>query len=99
MLSSKKGLLDKTKKVQDQFANLLDLPQDALLDLPRITIIGDKQLYLENHRGIIEYSPERIRVSVAGGQLEITGQNFSLKNIKADEIAVEGKILGLVFNH
>lgn len=99
MLNSKKGLREKTKKVQDHFVNWLDMPQDALLDLPRITIIGDKQLYLENHRGIIEYSPQRVRVSVAGGQLEISGQNFSLKNIKADEIALEGKILGLAFHN
>ena len=97
MLNPKRGLLHKTKKVQDQFASFLEIPQDALMDLPRITIIGNKQLYLENHRGIIEYTPQRIRVSVAEGQLEISGEDFSLKNIKADEIAVEGKIHGVVF--
>lgn len=98
MLRAKRLLLDKAKQIQNQFADFLEIPQDALLDLPRITIIGDLRLFLENHRGIIEYTSEKIRVSVSGGQLEITGQNLALKNIKPDEIAVEGRIDTLAFN-
>ncbi|MDS1029454.1 sporulation protein YqfC [Bacillota bacterium LX-D] len=94
---SKNFLASKRKKIQNQFVDFLELPQDALLDLPKITITGDKYLCLENHRGIIEYNSEKIRVSVLGSQLEISGKELILKNIKTDEIAVEGQIEGLLF--
>lgn len=98
MLRAKKYLLEKTKYMQNQVADFFEIPQDALLNLPRITIIGDVQLYLENHHGIIEYHSGKIRVSISGGELEMSGSNLKLKNIKADEIAVEGKIDRLTFN-
>lgn len=97
MFKATKYLLEKTKQLQNQFAEAFEIPQDALLDLPRITLIGDAQLYLENHRGIIEYTSEKIRVSVVGGSLEIIGEEMILKNIKPDEIAVRGTISQLLF--
>jgi len=97
MLKATKYLLEKTRKIQNQFAEAFEIPQDALLNLPKITIIGDEELHLENHKGIIEYSSERIRVSVLGGSLEITGGAMVLKNIKPDEIAVRGTIRQLLF--
>lgn len=97
MLKATKYLREKTKRIQNQFAEVFEIPQDALLNLPRITLIGDSQLYLENHRGIIQYTSERIRVSILGGQLEILGQEMFLKNIKPDEIAVHGTINQLSF--
>ena len=33
------------------------------MDLPRITLIGNLQLFVENHKGIIEYSDSRIRIN------------------------------------
>jgi len=97
MLKATGFLWEKTRRIQNQFAEALEIPQDALLDLPRITMIGDAQLYLENHKGIIEYSTEKIRVSVLGGSLEIIGKDLTLKNIKPDEIAAYGTIKQLVF--
>lgn len=97
MFKATKYLIEKTKQFQSQFAESFEIPQDALLNLPRITMIGDAQFYLENHRGIIEYSSERIRVSVLGGSLEITGKDMILKNIKPDEIAIHGTISQLIF--
>ena len=44
------------KNVKQKFSNYLDIPKDVILDLPKITVIGDIQLYVENHRGIIEYT-------------------------------------------
>ena len=97
MAKARKYFVEKTKQIQNQLAEAFEIPQDALLDMPRITMIGDAQFYLENHRGIIEYTSEKVRVSVLGGSLEITGANLVLKNIKQDEIAIQGMISQLTF--
>lgn len=68
------------------------MPKDVLLDLPKVTLIGNVQLVLENHRGIVEYTEERMRIMVAGGQLEIIGEKLVLRTILPEELMVEGRI-------
>ena len=40
------GLLEKT-------AQVFDLPADVVAGLPRLELVGDKELRMENHRGIL----------------------------------------------
>lgn len=83
------------KKKMEFLADYLELPKDLMLDLPRITLLGNLQLIIENHRGIIEYTKERIRISTSLGELLIDGEGLILRNIFPDEIAVDGKITSL----
>lgn len=71
---------------------VLDLPQDLLQDMPRITLIGNKELYIENHRGVLHFSSEQLKLALAKGSLEITGQELIIRNILGQELAVEGVI-------
>jgi len=71
---------------------VLDLPQDLLLDMPRITLIGNKELYIENHRGVLQFSSEILRLALSKGSLEITGTGLEIRNILGQELAVEGII-------
>lgn len=80
------------KRLEYLLAHYLELPKDLVLDLPRVTIIGDIQVFVENHRGIIEYTPERVRVSTSLGELYIEGTGLALRNIFPEEIGVDGKI-------
>lgn len=78
-------------------ASFLDLPQEAVCDWPRLTLIGNSHLLLENHRGVIIYENDVLRVNVTLGQLEIAGQDLRLKILKPDAIAVEGTIKSIKF--
>ena len=42
----------KPKDVLASVAELFDLPADIVAGLPRIELIGNGQLQMENHRGI-----------------------------------------------
>ncbi len=83
------------KKRMELLANYLELPKDLLMDLPRVTLLGDMQLHIENHRGIMEYTKERIRISTNLGEMTILGEGLMLRNIHSDEIAIDGKIKSL----
>jgi len=80
------------RHVQQKLASVLDIPGDIVMDLPKMTIIGNIQLYIENHRGIIEYSSDTIRISVSFGEIEITGENLTIRTITRDEIHLDGVI-------
>lgn len=76
-------------------ADLLEIPKDLALDLPRITLVGKGELYIENHRGIIEYSLERLRVNLSRGYIEIEGQGLEISALMPDELAIVGEIRSL----
>jgi sporulation protein YqfC len=79
-------------KLKNKFSSVLDIPKDVMLDLPKLTVIGDIQIYIENHQGIIEYTSELVRLSTSLGQLVIKGENLVLRNISIEEIYIDGKI-------
>ncbi|CCO09096.1 sporulation protein YqfC [Desulforamulus hydrothermalis] len=88
---------DLQKKLKKQLSDFLEIPHDVMLDLPKIVLVGNLQVFIENHRGIVEYSTEKIRVMVGEGEVGITGRQLVLRNIRTDEICVEGQIKSLSF--
>lgn len=84
------------KKKMDNFkynvSEALELPKDVVLDLPKITIMGNIELNISNHKGIIEYTQETLRINSNIGIIKINGNNMELKTILSEEIIVVGNI-------
>jgi sporulation protein YqfC len=72
--------------------NYSELPADVVMDLPRITLIGQLHIYIENHKGVLAFTKQELRLAMNQGQLLISGQNFILKTILPEEILLEGII-------
>ncbi|WP_380025875.1 sporulation protein YqfC [Effusibacillus consociatus] len=85
------------ERLQNLAANLLELPKDAIYDVPRITLIGGLQVFIENHTGILEFDHSRIRLSHTKGELQVTGKRLVIKYIQPREILIEGEINGVKF--
>lgn len=92
MDKKKNRVVRKTLQLQANMVDFLEMPSDIMLDLPKLILIGQKELWLENHRGIIEYSQTVIRVNSTVGQITIKGNGLMLKNLKTDQMMVEGTI-------
>jgi sporulation protein YqfC len=75
----------------------MDLPPDVLLELPRITMLGQLHIYIENHRGLLVYSDNELRLLMKQGQLLIKGKDFVLKTMLPEEILLEGEIEHVYF--
>jgi sporulation protein YqfC len=84
-------------RIKRRFANMFDLPKDVLLDLSRIIVIGNMQICIENHRGIVEYSPQKIVIGCGNGQISVHGEDLSLRSILPEEIELIGHIKSVVF--
>ncbi|AEH53797.1 MULTISPECIES: sporulation protein YqfC [Heyndrickxia] len=78
--------------LQNWMSQKMDLPQDVMMDLPRITMIGQIHIYVENHRGLLTFSDKEVRLLLKNGQLLIKGRSFVIKTILPEEILLEGKI-------
>ena len=75
----------------------MELPQDVMMDLPRITMIGQIHIYVENHRGLLAFSDRELRLLLKQGQLLIKGKAFVIKTILPEEILLEGKIDQVIY--
>ncbi|MGI6704453.1 MAG: sporulation protein YqfC [Clostridia bacterium] len=78
--------------IKKGIADLLELPRDIVLDLPKITLVGNLQLYIENHKGIIEYSTGLVQVNTKAGILVVTGTGLTIRTIVVEEIIIVGRI-------
>lgn len=76
-------------------AELFDLPADVIAGLPRLEMIGSRQLYIEHHSGILSYSGERIDANTPVGVLRIGGHNLTLLAMTGAELRIGGTILTL----
>jgi sporulation protein YqfC len=81
-----------TRRINQFTAKLLDLPQDVTTDLPRLTMIGNVQLYIENHRGVLHFSSELLKLGLSKGRLEVHGKQLVIRAILAEEVFIEGII-------
>jgi len=87
----------KRKRMLRRAVQAAGLPEDIVLGMPRVLLRGDSMLLLENHRGIVEYGPERLRVSTALGILLIAGENLMLSSLGAEDLLLTGAITSVAF--
>ncbi|MCL6581048.1 MAG: sporulation protein YqfC, partial [Firmicutes bacterium] len=83
--------------IRRRVAELLELPGDVVLNVPRLTIVGNLHLVVENHRGLLEYSPSLIRVGTPIGQLTIVGEDLTVGSVFAEDLTVMGRFRRLIF--
>lgn len=73
-------------------AELFDLPADIVAGLPRLEMVGGRQLYLEHHTGLLSYSEEQIDANTTAGVLRIKGRKLTLMAMTAGELRIGGQI-------
>ncbi len=85
MRPRKFGFLERT-------AETFDLPAEALAGLPKLELVGDCELRVENHKGILAYSGEEIHISGGIYMIKIAGQGLELRAMTGIELLITGKI-------
>jgi sporulation protein YqfC len=95
----KKKKEDEEVKVnlKEKMTEMLELPKEVVLNIPKLVMLGNRNLIIENYKGIIEYDTCRIRVNTGTGIIKITGNSLVIKEITSEDIMVDGKISGLEF--
>jgi len=94
--------MGKTEKIEkaslkNQLSSLLDVPSEVVSDLPKITLMGFKELQVENYKSLLEYTIEKIRINTASGMLIIEGRDLQALRMTDELIQVKGKIMNVSF--
>ena len=85
------------QRVRNLMVNYLALPSEVILELPRITIIGQIHVYIENHQRLVTYSDTELKLKIKQGFVQINGSSFVLKMMLPEEILLEGNIAEVKF--
>ncbi len=77
--------------VREYLAESMDMPKDVIMDLPKLSICGDKEIYIENHKGLFEYTDEIISVKMRDGIIRLCGHKLRIITLRSRDIVVNGE--------
>ena len=86
------------KETTNTIIESLELPKDLFLGMPNIQMIGNREVYISNHRGILAYSQEEIVILAKEFRIEITGKSLFINSFSKEELTISGYIHSLHFS-
>lgn len=89
--------MDRKESLLERASQALELPGDALAGLPRIELLGDRELRMEYHKGILAYGAEEIHISGGKMLVRVKGADLELKSMNPTELLITGQIVSLDF--
>ncbi len=75
----------------------LELPQDLIQGLPCISLLGNKEINISNHKGILLYENEHIIVLAKHFQINIKGRSLVIESYSKEEVIIRGYIHSMEF--
>lgn len=82
---------NKFDRIKKGIAQKLDLPTDIVLNLPKISIVGNNEITIENHKGIILFETKQVKINSGVGLISIQGSNFEILFMGGNTITISGK--------
>ena len=82
---------------KEQISSRLELPEDLIMGDVFVHLIGQREVYIENYRGILVYYDACIRLNIEMGQLEITGKNLLIEDFTEHSMKIRGCISQISF--
>lgn len=83
--------------IEKAIAAALELPREAVSNIPKITLVGRERVRVENYLSLLEYKGENIRLKFSGGVIDILGKDFEIRTIGEANIVISGEIESVRF--
>ncbi len=85
------------KGIREKIAEMTDIPKDFMMNLPRVTILGNKEIYVDNYKGLLEYTQETIRLATTNKVIIIKGDALIITRIVEEAVFIGGNIFSIEF--
>lgn len=82
---------------REQLSKLFEVPSEVVSDFPKIVLIGNQEISIENFNGLIEYTAQKIRMNTKCGILVIDGIELEVRKMTAEYIMIKGTIIQIGF--
>lgn len=82
----------KLERKKEIIVESLKLPKDSMLGASIVTITGNTDVFVENYRGILEYTGEMIVLQGKTCQISIVGKKMSIDYYTNEDMKISGYI-------
>ena len=85
------------KETVSAITGAMDLPVEAFAKNARIELISNREATIDGCRGVLEYTPESIRVNIGHITVRFSGRGLELRSLNDHEAVITGFIAGVDF--
>lgn len=86
-----------TKSKKELLTESLKLPRDMILGDFKLSMTGNKEVFIENYRGIAEYAENSILIQTKTGLLQLTGEKLLIEYYTNEDMKISGNITNIRF--
>ncbi len=83
------------EKSKRPLTDRLSLPAELVSEVPRTTLSGGSQVYVENHGGLKTYTRQCIEVKTRDGILRVIGDDLELAAMTKTDIVIRGFVVSV----
>lgn len=88
----------KKESMSGKVLGRFDIPEDIVLDIPRIMTLGNTEVRIENYKTVLEYDDTKIQLACKKSFITISGCGLTITMIADDEVSIRGEILTIQFS-
>ena len=70
----------------------LDLPAELAYGVPQMELMGQRQFFMAQHKGVLSYSTELVEISGGDLVVRLTGRQLQLLAMTEEEVRLGGVI-------
>ena len=89
--------MERKESLLERAAQALEMPVDAVAGLMRLELLGDRELRMEAHKGILAYGTTEIHVSGGMVVVRMRGEGLELRSMNPTDLFITGRISSLDF--
>lgn len=87
--------MERKESLLERASQILDIPGDALAGYFRLELLGDREVRMWQHRGILAYGSEEIHISAGNMTVRVKGEGLELRSMNPEELLITGHICAL----
>jgi len=82
---------------KDRILDSIPLPQDIVHGDIRITIMGNREVYIENYKGLLEYSGNSIILQAKSCKIQIEGKSLNIDYYTNEDMKISGRLTSIKY--
>lgn len=84
--------MGKGSRFLEQLTQSADMSGECLPGQSLLELLGDNRVLIERHRGVQEYSRERIGIKMRYGQVVVCGCGLEMIHMSREQLVIRGRI-------
>lgn len=87
----------KRESKKELLVESLKLPKDMMMGAFMLSMIGNREVFIENYRGILEYTDTCILLQTKNGQVRFEGSGLMISYYTNEDMKISGCIASVIF--